>query len=195
METQALATKKENLFEKIMDEWSKGCKHILAAAKLYVKALNENPANREVFYKKAKGKVQRSTFRALEAVGRDLRDYRLLSGFDCGPHAAKIKKLPRDLQEKVLDGCMFEFLTVDGSPQMVLLRDTEDWIAKQMFANGGIRNLPEQKAWLEAEKVRLKLAEVEHTVPYEIKKKGVLIPKANTFIKNEEWKQVALQLH
>ena len=120
-------------------------------------------------------------------------DPRLLIGSG-GQHTARIKKLPFDLQKKVIDGCMFEFLTADGSNMMVCLRDSEDWQSKQILADDHVRNLPEQKAWLEAEKAKRKSAEFEHVVPYEIRSKDVLF-KEMTSLTFEEIRQLALQLH
>jgi len=191
MNTQKLTITKEKMFEKFVDDWVKGQQHILAASKLYVKALDEKLVEREWFYEKAKGLVARRTLRIAEAIGRGLMNHRVLSA---GKHAAKIRKLPYDLQTKVLDGCMFEFLTADGSHKMECPRDCEDLVARQMFAVDHIRNLAEQKAWIEAEKVKLKIADVEHVVPYEIKKKGILVTKPNTFITTEELKRLVLEL-
>ena len=50
------------------------------------------------------------------------------------------------------------------------------------------------KAWTEAEKAKVRLTEIEHTVPFEIRKKDVLF-KENTSLTFEEIRQLALQLH
>lgn len=176
------------------DNWNKDVHDgALVVSKIIVDAIDEDPANREVLYDVLKNRMTHMMFRQLESVGRKILDPGLLIGSG-GQHTAKIKKLPFDLQRKVIDGCMFEFLTADGSHMMVCLRDSEDWQAKQIFADDHIRTLPEQKAWIEAEKAKRKSSEVEHVVPYEIRTKDVLF-KEMTSLTFEEVRHLALQLH
>ena len=163
----------------------------MKVAEIIVAAIEEDPANRETLYETLKNVMSATMYRQLEYVGRKILDPRLLIGAG-RQHTTKIKKLPYDLQQKILDGCMFEFLTSDGSHLMVCLRDCEDWQAKQMFADDHIRTLPEQKSWVEAEKSRRKSSEVEHVVPYEIRSKDVLF-KEMTSLTFEEIRQLALQ--
>jgi len=175
------------------ENWSKDVhKGALIVSKIIVDAIDEDPANREVLYDALKNVMTPPMFRALESVGRKILDPRLLIGSG-GQHTGRIKKLPRDLQKKVIDGSMYEFLTADGSHMMVCLRDSEDWQAKQMFADDHIRTLPEQKAWVEAEKAKRKSTEFEHVVPYEIRTKDVLF-KEMTKLTFDELRQLALQL-
>jgi len=193
MRTQTLAKTKRDWGKEFIEAWKKGHEQMLDAAKIYVEAIEDDPANREIIYEAAKGLVTPRAFRLLEAIGKKTMDPRLLTGSG-GSHTAKIKKLPFDLQQKVIDGCMFEFLTADGSKMMICARDCEDWQAKQMFADDHIRNLPQQKAWIEAEKAKLQSSKVEHVVPYEIRKKDVLF-KERTSLTFEEIRQLTLQLH
>jgi len=176
------------------ENWSKNVREgALTVSKIIVDAIDEDPANREILYEALKSVMTPTMFRQLESVGRKVLDPRLLIGSG-GQHTTKIKRLPFDLQKKVIDGCMFEFLTADGSNMMVCLRDSEDWQAKQMFADDHIRTLPEQKSWAEAEKSRRKSSDIEHVVPYEIRSKDVLF-KEMTSLTYEEIRQLALQLH
>lgn len=176
------------------ENWSKDVHEgALTVSKIIVDAIDEDPANREILYEALKSVMTPMMFRQLESVGRKGLDPRLLIGSG-GQHTTKIKKLPFDLQKKVIDGCMFEFLTADGSHMMVCLRDSEDWQAKQMFADDHIRTLPEQKSWAEAEKAKRKSSEIEHVVPYEIRSKDVLF-KEMTSLTFEEIRQLALQCH
>lgn len=196
MMKKALSKKRDWCKELIeaYNNWSKDVyEGALTVSKIIVDAIDEDPANREVLYDALKNIMTPTMFRQLESVGRKILDPRLLVGSG-GQYTVKIKKLPSDLQKKILDGCMFEFLTADGSHMMICLRDSEDWQAKQMFADDHVRTLPEQKAWIEAEKAKLKLNEVEHTMPFEIKKGGVLF-KLGAFLTNEQIRQLALQLH
>lgn len=179
---------------KAYNNWSKNVyEGALTVSKIIVDAIDEDPANREILYDALKSVMTPAMFRQLESVGRKILDSRLLIGSG-GQHTAKIKKLPFDLQKKVIDGGMFEFLTADGSHMMVCLRDGEDWQAKQMFADDHIRTLPEQKTWIEAEKAKRKSSEVEHFVPYEIRSKDVLF-KEMTSLTFEQVRHLALQLH
>ena len=176
------------------ENWSKNVREgALTVSKIIVDAIDEDPANREILYEALKSVMTPTMFRQLESVGRKVLDPRLLIGSG-GQHTTKIKRLPFDLQKKVIDGCMFEFLTADGSNMMVCLRDSEDWQAKQMFADDHIRTLPEQKSWAEAEKSRRKSSDIEHVVPYEIRSKDVLF-KEMTSLTFEEIRQLALQCH
>lgn len=188
-------SKKRDWSKELIEAYANWSKNVhegaLIVSKIIVDAIDEDPANREILFDALKKVMTPSMFRQLEAVGRRTMDPRLLIGSG-GPHTARMKKLPRDLQEKVIDGCMFEFLTADGSNMMVCLRDSEDWQAKQMFADDDIRNLPEQKAWVEAEKAKRKSTEVEHVVPYEIRTKDVLF-KEMTSLTFDEIRQLALQ--
>lgn len=193
MKTKTLTTKKRDYVKEFIEAWSNGHKEMLKAAKIFVAAIDKDPANRGKIYEGTKGLVTPRAFQLLEAVGRKTLDERLLMGTG-GQHTVRIKRLPFDLQKRVIDGDMFEFLTADGSKMKICLRDCEDWQAKQMFADDHIRTLPQQKAWAEAEKAKLKSTEIEHTVPFEIRKKDVLF-KENTSLTFEEVRQLALQLH
>lgn len=196
MTTEKLS-KKRNWRKEVIDAYENWSKDVhegaLIVSKIIVDAIDEDPANREVLYDALKKVITPMMFRQLESVGRKIMDPRLLIGSG-GQHTSKIKKLPRDVQKKVLDGCLFEFLTADGSHLMICLMDCEDSQAKQMFGDNNIRNLAQQKAWIEAEKIKRKSAEVEHVVPYEIRTKDVLF-KEMTSLTFDEVRQLALQLH
>lgn len=174
------------------ENWRKDVrKGALIVSKIIVDAIDEDPANREVLCDALKNVMSPVMFRQLESVGREILDPRLLDG-SVTQHMTRIKRLPFDLQQKIIDGCMYEFLTADGSHMMVCLRDSEDLQAKQMFAESHIRNLPEQKAWIETEKTRIKLTEVVHVMPFEIKEKVVLFQSCS--LTHEQVRQLALQL-
>jgi hypothetical protein len=189
--------KKRNWRKELIEAYANWSKDVhegaLTVSRIIVGAIDEDPANRDVLYKALKNVMTRTMFHQLESVGRKVLDPRLLIGSG-GQHTSRIKRLPFDLQKKIIDGCMFEFLTTDGSHMMVCLRDCEDWQAKQMFADDHIRTLPEQKSWAESEKAKRKSSEIERVVPYEIRAKDVLF-KEMTSLTFEEIRQLALQCH
>jgi len=187
-------TKKRDWGKEFVEAWNNVHEGIMIAAKIYVEAIEENPSNVEIIYKAAKGEISRADFRKLEDIGRGSLDQRLLSGGG-GPHSAKINKLNKSEQTKVLDGVMFEYLQNDGQKRMVCARDCLDSEARQLFARDHIRNLPEQKAFIEEEKAKRRSDEIENYMPYEIRERRKEVYFKDAVLKFEEIRQLALQLH
>lgn len=179
----------EDVLEKIMN----GFESLKAAAKIMVEKFNEDPLNAEIFYNAAaEAGISTGFLRRLEAVGRKTMDHRLLSGTVCS-HITQIRKLRADLQKRVLDGEKFDYLSADGTPMKICLKDCEKWQADQMYASGRIRTLPEQKAWLEAKKSELKITSSEHKVPW-VQKGKYIIFEAGAKLTYKEIRQLALSL-
>ncbi len=185
--------KKIEWVEEALESILRGYEFFLHAAEIIVKEFDEDPLNVEIFYRAAaEAGISTGFLRKLEAVGRKTMDRRLLSGKVC-KHFAQVRKLRVDLQKRVLDGEKFDYLTADGTSLKICLRDCEKWQAKQMYANGQIRTLPEQKQWLEAKKSEQKTMNIKKTVPYVITKKTVRFD-AGAELTHHQIRQLGLQL-
>ncbi len=185
--------KKYEWVENALEHIKRDLEGLGTTAKMIVKKFDEDPVNAEIFYKAAaEAGISAGFIRRIEAVGRKTMDPRLLGGTVCR-HVAKLRRLRADLQKRVLDGEKFKFLTADGTILMICLRDCEKVQAEQMYANGRIRTLPEQKQWLEAKKSEKNIRDFKSDVPYEITKKTVKFLQ-NLEMTHKQVKQLALQL-
>lgn len=168
-----------------------GVEGIKKAAIIYVEAMKKDQSEAEKIQKAAKF-LPTSIFQKLEKVGKDVMDWRLLTDVR---HKARIKALSRDIQERILNGDKFHFLTSDGSHLMIPLVNCDISIARQMFNHDHIRSLAEQKVYLDQERKRIKDAESSNTLDYEVneKKKTITFNAARQFT-FEQLRLLVLQL-
>ena len=185
-------TKKRNYIKEFKEAYISAHNGLLEAAKIYVEAIDADWANRELFQKELNDFITPPTWQKLEAIGRKTVDPKLLLGMG-GKHTGKIKKLPYSLQKAILSNQKFEYLTSSDSKLKIDLMNCTDEQAKQIFANDHIRSLPEQKAWIESEKTKVKENEVEHYLPFEFRKEGIYF-KEGTLLTHDEAKRLLLQL-
>lgn len=90
----------------------------------------------------------------LEMVGRGAMDSRLL--ISSGSNTGRIKRLPYSDQKRILDGEKLTLVVGDGDTIMVDPKDCSAEQAKQLFIGSHIRDVGEQRAYIEAEREALK---------------------------------------
>lgn len=194
MSTKKPLSKNRDWVEEIFKNIRRGLEGFTKAADLIVEAIDKNPANAEMLYQAAaEVGVPTGFLRNLEAVGRKILEPRFITG-RVYRHTAQIRRLRFDLQTQVLDGKKFPFLTADGTPLMIDLRDCEKWQTKQMFAVDHIRTMAEQKSWIEDAKAELKATNTKRAVPWVVTKKTVRF-EAGAELTHQQIIQLALQLH
>lgn len=166
---------------------------IVRAAEIYVQAVDADKANRERFAKHFADTIPQDAWDKLEAIGRKYIHPKLLMGFG-GRHAKRIRKLPYHVQEQILAGEKFDYLTASGSTLKIDALGCTESQARQLFDTTRIRPVPDQRAWIEAERMERQLAKADEAEPYEIlrKKKEVLF-RRDTRISFEQLKNLALQ--
>jgi len=130
-----------------------GIDGIVKASEIYVSALDENPKNADVFRDEFEDYIPSSAWSGFEAVGRKWMHPRLLMGgvADRKKNNA-IKKLSYSTQERVFAHERFELLTSDGEKLNVDLLEVTGDQADQLCDGTKIRNISEQRAWLESQK-------------------------------------------
>jgi len=191
--TRVLVEKRDYV-EEFKQAYSRARDGILEAAEIYVEAVDEDPANREIFKRELSGTVPTSAWDRLEAIGRKTIDPKLLLGMG-GKHTARIKRLPYSLQQAILSGEKFDYLTSSDSTLKIDLLTCTDEQAKQVFDSTELRTISQQKSWIEAEKRERQMSEpVEHYEPYEIRqRKKQIFFKENTVLTFDEVTRLALQ--
>lgn len=137
----------DDFLRRILDGMANATQAIQQAALLYVEAIDKDPAFRDFIVEKCP-EVSGSVWRNLERVGRGQLDARIASG-GCS-YGNKLRRLPMSEQKQALDGTL-PLLTSTGDTLQVRLDALLPRQAEQVFANGHIRSLSEQRAWLEAQ--------------------------------------------
>lgn len=145
-----------------------GIDGIVKASEIYVKALDENPKAGDVFRENLGDMVPASAWAQFEAVGRKWMHPRLLLGGVSDPKkASRIKRLPYSLQERVFNRERFTILTQGGDRMEIdMLEGTAEQV-EQLCNGTSIRNVSEQKAWIESRKAAVPADEVE-PLPYTV---------------------------
>lgn len=157
-----------------------GIEKIHDAAKVYVEAIDadEEAANE---FKAAFPGIPHGAWAGFEAVGRGWLDRRLLWGG--GNAAGALKRLPLSQQSKSLDRGV-EVLAADGSALLVKVEDMTNAQIKQAFASDHLRNLSEQRAWLESKRQKdTEPPSVE--MPYEVRKGRLVVNEPTTFTRQD----------
>ena len=141
-----------------------GIDEIVKAAKIYVKAIDEDPSNQKLFMDEFKDTIPLAAWYGFEAVGRGAMHPKLLLGG--GRNSNKIKQLPFSIQKQIFDGYKFDLLLPDGDSMKVNLLEVSPLQAEQLVNNNNIRSLGEQRAYLEEQKKQITVTEIE--LPYYI---------------------------
>ena len=170
-----------NLFEIALKDLKNSLSN---AAAIYGKALEKDPRARENFERCFPN--HREFFNKLEAFYKGMiREDVFFIGGEVGE---KIRRLPMPAQTELVEKGV-ELLTADGNHMIVRADTITPFQARQIISNNGtIRNLKQQKAWMESQKSRKKISaaasasEPKMTVlprkPYEVKD-GVLYVYGN----------------
>ena len=126
-----------------------------------------------------------SAWRQFEAVGRKWMHPKLIMGGMADRRKAnKIKHLPYSSQERVFDKERFPLLVSGGDSIQVDMMEATHEQVNQLCDNHSIRNLAEQKAWLEAKALREENDKPD-TLPYVIGKGKVIFKRGVTLTRAE----------
>ena len=146
-----------------------GINGIVRASEIYVSALDENPRNADRFREEFAEWVPVSAWSQFEAVGRKWMHPRLLlGGVSDRKKAGLIKRLPYSMQERVFQRERFPLLTNAGEVLKLDIMEATSEQAEQLCNGTTIRNLSEQKAWIEAKSVEYAQREPEEVLPYTV---------------------------
>jgi hypothetical protein len=131
--------------------FKEGVDGIVKAAGIYVRALDDNPRNADLFHKEFKNQISEATWSQLEALGRKwIHPKLMLTPFDEPRRADIIRGLSYSLQERVMNREKFDFMTREGESRKIDLLEAPIRAVEQVCAKTSVRNVEEQKAWLEA---------------------------------------------
>jgi hypothetical protein len=123
------------------------------AAELYVKTVDVFPESRQAFAE-AVPAFRAAEWRMIEAIGRKTIQPKMLYGQRRDLETAdKIAHLPVADQKKIVDTGV-KVLAADGTHIMATVERMTPLQKKMVLANGRVRTLSEQKAWLETEKIK-----------------------------------------
>jgi len=162
----------------------------IQAGLLYVKMLDKNPDVADIIIEKAPF-ISRSILRRFEEIGRKQLHPRLLVMDGAGPR--KLRSMPYSEQEKYVQQPI-EMLVVKGTGKtdkmLVDVQKLSNECAKQVFAPDHVRDLAEQRAYIEAVKaVKVQEEEIEaqeeYSTPWEVRRGKVFICKPCSMTKQE----------
>ena len=186
MKTTKVITKRQLKIEDVVNiliQWRDKMRELTKeAAKVCVDFIDQKAGNREHLYEKLKGCIAKRTLSMLEGIGRNYNDPRLFM-FDADRFRSMVARLPIDEQKMLCDGQSVEYLSEDGTSLKVKPVDLDYKQAKQLFASDHIRNLREQKLYLdeEAKERQVKIKKSERKIVYG--KGGVHLQEGNYTLK------------
>jgi hypothetical protein len=168
-----------------------GLDNIVKAAKIYVDAIDANPALADEFAAEFRDVVPASAWAGFEAVGRKWMHPRLLMGGG-GRYSSKIKRLPYNAQERIFDGERFDMLLPGGDTIKVDIREAAPEQADQLFGGNHIRTLAEQKLFLAKRSASPSTEEAE-VMPYTISN-GVITFRRGVSMTRQEIKRIVSEM-
>jgi|TARA_R100001530_G_scaffold124803_1_gene93106 hypothetical protein len=160
-------------FEKV---FAKALEGFVEAAKIYVEAIEANPANAQQFKAHFADSIPSRAWGDFEAVGRGWKHPRLVMGTG-GRYAHKIARLPMSQQERVFKRGLFDVVTPKGKVKQVEIMEATPEQVEQILDGGHVRDVSEQKAYVEAKAVSGPTAEL---MPYTIYKGRVTFRRGVT---------------
>ena len=167
------------------EAFKRGIDGIVQAAGIYVKALDENPANAEKFREFFADSIPASAWSNFEAIGRKwMHPQLLMGGMVDRKKAAIVKRLPYDVQEEVFNHKRFPLLLPTGETLKVSVQDAAPEQVEQLFDGASMRTDAAQKAYLENLKTR-KHVEKSEELPYTIRDGKVIFKRGTILTKSE----------
>jgi hypothetical protein len=178
---------------KFQKAFQAGIEGIVEACEVYVKAIDDNPANADKFREHFADTIPASAWASFEAVGRKWMHPRLiLGGVSDRKKNALIKKLPYSLQERIFKRERFPLLLDNGHTLEIDIMEATPEQAEQLCDGPTIRTTSAQKAWKEARPVEAEEAKAE-TLPYRIAD-GKIIFRRNTTLTRQELKRIVAEM-
>jgi len=170
---------KQDYIEMFNEALEAGVAKFVEAARIYVKAIDEDAAWRLKFYQ-AQPKI---SWHIIEEVGRGTMHPELMLESSTANITA-IRRLPMSMQREIVEGKKYDLLTEGNDVLKVDLRQLTTGQRKQMFNGSSLRTLAEQKTWREANRP-LATENPLDTMPYIIKGNKVYFRKGTVLSKVE----------
>jgi len=166
------------------DELKAGIDGIVRASEIYVEAIDEDPVLIDRFRNECADFVPASAWSQFEAVGRKWMHPRLIMGGMADRKKANlVKRLPYSTQESIFQHKRFPLLVSGGDKIEVDILEATPEQAQQLCNGSSIRNLSEQKAWVEA--MNVIEDQKPEVLPYTIRNGKVSFRRAVTMNRSE----------
>lgn len=123
-------------------------------AAVYVEGIDRDPLFRK-YLEDELCSIPATFWRSLEKVGRNQLDGRILNG--AVPFGNKLRLLPMSEQKSAIDQPI-ALLVGSGDKLLVKIDAITADQAEQIFARDHIRNLEEQRSWIESKRSRVKIS-------------------------------------
>ena len=156
------------------DLYMKGCK-------IYTNAIDRDETSKYEFHK-ACPTISHTVWGWIEAVGREQMHPILLT--DSTDTARYIRKLPYSEQKKAIE-VGFEVLTVKGDILKVKRENLTSQFRKQVIAKDHIRDIPAQRAYIESQKVIVKMETEKPSDLYSVKGKILHVYAPTQFTRHQ----------
>jgi len=189
--------KKANIGQCLEQAWEKfsaSRQSWLEFAKCIVEIIDEFDNGKEkiqVFFESKGERLSKFFWNRIEDVGRARMHWRLLPGMSEGG-STEIRQLPYSDQNEIFEqGKKYPLLLEGGDNIMVDVRQLGRDQAKQIFGDGYIRDLTEQKAYLSS---RTEKEVTEIIDPYRITSRGLLVTKENTLFTKANLREILIQM-
>ena len=162
-----------------------GINGIVRASEIYVAAIDKDAEATDIFKQECSEFVPNTAWASFEAVGRKWMHPKLLmGGMTDRKKASFIKQLPYSTQEKIFNHQHFDLLVLNGETLNINVLEATREQVEQLCNGNTMRNLAEQKAWLES-RASQKDTEKPHLMPYTIMNGKVSFRKGTTLTRTE----------
>ena len=149
-----------------------GLEMIAEAGRVYVQAIDQDPDIKEKFVETFP-EAGAGLWNSMEKIGRGQLHYKLYLASSAG--AAALSRLPYSDQEKYINSPV-ELLIGDGDKILCPVNNLTPDQSKQVFASDHIRDLGEQRAYLEDLRVKkARRVDIKAVTGYEIKKGKLIV--------------------
>ena len=161
-----------------------GIEGIVKAGEIYVEAIDDDPCNADKFKDEFADWLPSSAWSQFEAIGRKWMHPRLIMGGMADKKKTRlVKRLPYSTQERVFKRERFALLISGGDTLNVDMMEATPEQVEQLCDGSSLRNIAQQKAWLESRAVE-KADEAPELMPYTINggkvsfRRGVTLTRA-----------------
>lgn len=147
--------KTEKVFE-FKNAIQSGIDGIVKASEIYVEAIDADPDMQNRFQIETDGMFPSSAWKQFEAIGRKWIHPKLIfGGINNKQLSAEMKKAPFSIQNSIFNGLRFDLLLSDGDTLKVSPLELSYAQVQQLFDNGNIRTLSQQKAFIAQRQTKL----------------------------------------
>jgi len=161
--------------------WILGMESLLNSSKIYVKSIDADKNAKELF-REAFPKLSNTAWSRIESVGRGQMHYTLLC--DTSPSAEKVRKLPYSDQQNVIEYGV-EVLATDGTVLKVKAENLTADMSKQAIAMDHVRDISEQKAYIESRKTIASLQAQKPKDLWQVKNKLLQVHAPTAFTRQQ----------